>query len=314
MSEKTFTLKSGREVTLSENEQIILERMRDEDGTEYYMSFNGTVDSYTRYCPRDQGEPMVLKGITEAIRSSVTDLVHGMKITDDGCEVLAQMRRKAVGNEFAELSQDELIDLAADLADLILEFPEAANPAQVKRLAEAVVTLQDRQKIMAPARARIGEYLRQKQMAHVSQEKNKSYTRSKSEKVMAEPMSNILDDVREDMYAKRANLLFSDVALFAPVTVRDTKAEFMAVQQKRLAYVLEHNKLSEKQIAVLEEVAEGNVSYSSYGGLHWRGKRLDGRTFDSLKKRGLIDTVSAPGFDRDSHYCIKRPKDEGYQS
>lgn len=311
MNTRVFTLKSGRVLTLTENEMIILERMRDEDGTEYRMVLGGGILlEDQKSAPRDQIEPLLWKDLV------AHDFPRSVKLRDDGREVLAQMRREtSTGNQYAELSMDELVELATERATSLEGSRDADDLhfAEVDYLVDLVKAIKARSDVMAGARARIGEYLRQKQLRHARQEKNKGYTRSKDEKVVPDPMSNILDEVREDMYAKKAKLLASDVALFAPALVRDTKAEFMEVQQRRLAYVLEHNKLSEKQIEVLHEVAKGNVSNSSYSGLHWAGKRLDGRTFESLRKRGLIDSVSGIGFSRDGHYCIKRPADEGYQ-
>lgn len=308
MSERTFTLKSGREVTLDQNEQIILERMRDEDGTEWPMVFSiENVPSLNyRFVPRDQVDGLALAGLVSYFRfDNISNRPSGVLITDDGREVLVQMRRKAVSRQLSELTMGELIELAQDEISAIEPDLEA--------LKSTLYAMEDLHNRTSDARARIGEYLRQKQMGHVRQEKSKGYTRSKGEEVTEEPMSNVLDEVREDMYAVKARLLVSDLALFAPATVRDTKAKFMEIQQRRLAYVLAHERLSEKQREVLEEVAKGNVSYSSYGGLSWAGKRLDGRTFESLRKRGLLTHVSEPGFGRNSHYCLKRPTAEGYQ-
>jgi hypothetical protein len=313
MDARTFTLRTGEKVTLSENEQIILERMRDDDGTEYVMLFSPTavIPTASKFVPRDQVAGLELNALVKYIYS--TEDPRGSAVaaglTSEGCEVLAQMRRSSGAGRYAELSLEDMIEIAAQKADMLVG---AADEILSEDLAYLVQAIKARHDETGAARARIGEYLRQTLLAHERKQESRKWV-SPRDRDEDQLINNVLTEVTADKYAKRAQLLFGDLAQLAPVAVRDTEAEFMAQQQRRLAYVLEHNKLSDKQREVLEEVAKGNVSWSSYGGLRWREKRLDGRTFESLKKRGLLDTVSASRFSSDSHFCIKRPQDEGYR-
>jgi hypothetical protein len=315
MTNRTFTLSSGREVTLSENEMVILDRMQEPDGREFQMVFRGTFAPAQRVCPLDQAEGLMVNGLTASLAEGIGP-IWGMELTDQGREVLAQMHHQedliaqATGDQYAELSLDDLIALAAERAEEFLHSP--GEGALADSLAEVVRAVKARHDEAAPARARVGEYLRQiaiKETRHVYLGRRGSDGNAYGPK----PAPDEIAEIREDQYSGKATLRLSDLRQVVPVRVRDTEGEFFAEQERRLEILMQHAgaKLPEKQKALLPCVAKGHLSSGVSGS--FSGERdctcsgVDGRTLNALEKKIFIGSRVKPGMHGGSILLIKKP-------
>lgn len=289
-------------VSLSENEEIILRRMRDEDGTEYRMVMGGEVLlEDQKAAPKDQVEPLIAKGLLEF------DAPRSARLTDAGRAHLDKIQpvvtEQAQVSQYSELTEDELIELADDLGDAVL----ASERRATQELVAIIRSLKSRRDATAPARRRIGEYLRQQGIVEAKYEKD---IRSDSDyaKRNAKPVPEVLDELRSDTYAGIAKLRFSDLRMLVTPVVRDTKAEFEAEQQRRLE-LWQAEELPEKQAAVLECLAKGHITYHSrthsYSGDStgtWtepercqKCQRPDGRTLEALRRKKVFMRLTGIG-------------------
>lgn len=322
---KSAVLKNGDLVLLTENEAIILERMRDADGTEYEMVFKGPADARQKSAPRDQLEPLYLKGLVNWLVGVDGHGEWGVALTDRGRRVWTRITAEAKAakpnaSQYSELSEDELIELAAQKADDFIHNPVMAD---AQELAAINLALKLRRDITAPARARVGEYLRQQAIAQAKYDAAvrsheelvaKGYTRSS---VSGKAPEGMLSEIRHDEWTGRAQLLLADLQRLVPPTMRDTEAEYFEEQGRRLEHVLRHNpKLPEKQVAVLRWIAKGYVI--SYGSGSYSGSpraksdgvevgRIDGRVMNALKTKGLVDGLPPLGWGHSSLSRIKKP-------
>jgi hypothetical protein len=298
-------------VVLSENEEIILRRMRDEYGTEYRMVTGSTsLLEDQKAAPRDQVEPLGLKGLVEFGSPTVA------RLTDKGRAHLDKIQpvvsQKAQASQYVELTEDELIELADDLGAQVYASGTAGEGRRAALEMTAVVrALKARRDATAPARRRIGEYLRQQGIVEAQYEKDIN-SDSDYAKRNAKPVQDILDELRADKYAGKAMLKFSDLRMLVTPLVRDTKAEFEAEQQRRLE-LWKTRGLPEKQAAMLECIAKGHVTryhstgYTSYSGDNGGGigisvddpkrcqvcQRPDGRTMEAMRRKKVFTTLPA---------------------
>jgi hypothetical protein len=296
-------------VALSENEEIILRRMRDEYGTEYTYCLGGGMPlDGEKFAPRDQVEPLIAKGLVQE------DYPMGAKLTDAGRAHLDKIApvasKQAQVSQYAELTEDELIELASDLGDRVYASGTAGEGRRASLELVAVVgALKARREVTAPARRRIGEYLRQQGIVQAQYEKDISSTSDYARKHARQP-EEAIHYIHSDEWVPTATLRLSDLQRLVTPVVRDTKAEFFAEQEDRLEewkQAAEYKKLPEKQKAVLECVVKGHIVYSYRG---WKGdheccRDIHGATMNSLtSKRHIVTTRSRTGVVRDSKYLM----------
>lgn len=305
----------GQIVTLSDNESIILERMKDADGTEYEMVFKGPADALQKSAPRDQLEPLFLKGLVTYLVGVAGYGEYGVALTDDGRNAWSQIAHKPVAAQFSELTEDELIALASDLGERLADtWGQMAQRDRTQELIAVVQALKIRRDVTAPARRRVGEYLRQV----VIQETKSVYLGSgkgpDGSSYGPRPAEDLIDYKREDEYVGRAELRISDLRWIAPTLVRDTKADFYEEQERRLAILMQHEgaKLPEKQQALLPCIVKGHITRSGYTHSYSGDKsccgRVDGRTVTALVKKSFIGyRVEIGRVNNGSTLMIKKP-------
>lgn len=318
------------EVQLSDNEAVILRRMRDEDGTEYEMAWGdiqgdiGGLKS-VRFVPSDQVEGLRIKGLVTGRAANAYGAMTSVVLTDKGREVLDFLQpvvRKPLGSQYAELGEDDLINLAAQKLDnLFGDDPEAgweASPDVFRDLEGILRSLKARREDSAPAYARIGEYLRQQGIAEAKYQAD--LANEFARKSAREPNQD-LDEVRYDPYTPAAVLRLSDLQRVVVPTVRDTKAEFFAEQERRLEILLERYQrtMPEKQQNILRCISQGHYSYSSgWGGGsrynhsapgsgHDCGDRGNGNTFNALMNRKLTTSRSRIGVHDSTTLMLAKP-------
>jgi len=296
-----FQLRNGGRVALSENEKIILNRMRDADtGSEYDMIFKGPavpVDQQ-RFAPRDQCEPLVIKGLATYIVGVDGHGEFGIQLSADGRYVLDQIAPvnktgalEEKSRQYLELTEDELIDLLAETAEIYAEHLMGI-PADMAAMALA---LKKRRDDAAPARARIAEYLRH---AKIEQDKYEKDIESDSEYTRrnARKPEQVLDHLNKDPWTSGATLLLSDVQKLVTPLVRDTEKEFFEEQAERLELWKtrpEYKKLPEKQKVLLEHIALGHVvsDYRGYRGQQDCCRDTHGSTIRSLREKRIFTTT-----------------------
>jgi hypothetical protein len=198
--------------------------------------------------------------------------------------------------QYRELSLDDLIDLAAQICETGTYV--TPPPQVIGELTSVVRAIKVRHDETAPARRRIGEYLRQLAIKEARpvylgrQVDGSSYG--------PKPVEDEVDFLREDEYAGKAVLRLRDLRQLAPVLVRNTEAEFFAEQERRLEILMQHAgaKLPEKQKALLPCVAKGHL-VSGYSGIYRSTseccERVDGRTVNALVKKDFIGYRVEPG-------------------
>jgi hypothetical protein len=302
----TLTQKGEALVQLSENEEVILRRMRDEYGTEYKYCLGGGMPlDGEKFAPRDQVEPLIAKGLVQE------DYPMGAKLTDKGREHLDKIQpvvsQEAQVSQYVELTEDELIELADDLGARVTASATAVEGRRAALELVAVVgALKARRDATAPARRRIGEYLRQQGIVEAQYEKDVN-SNSDYVKRNAKPVLEVLDELRSDLYARQAKLRLADLRMLVTPVVRDTKAEFEAEQQRRLELWTAQG-LPEKQAAFLECIAKGHMRYSGSGtGYHgdpspWNDPehckkcgRPDGRTMQAMSRKKVFTELPGIG-------------------
>lgn len=287
------------EVQLSENEEIILRRMRDEDGTEYTVVMTGAYHmvKLQKTAPRDQVEPLIAKGLVKL------DEFKSAVLTDKGRAHLDKIQpvvtKEVQVPQYSDLTEDELIDLAENKVQELEEGPNGFVTWDIAQELKAILgALKKRREATVPARIRIGEYLRQQQIAEKQYEQDIN-SGSDYARRHAKAPQDILDEIRSDEYARKAALRLGDLRMLVSPLVRDAKAEFYAEQQRRLERWMqgEGAKLPEKQRVLLSCIAQGHLtkyrSSSDYGGK--RGcptcARPDGRTLNALLRKEHIVSV-----------------------
>lgn len=221
-------------------------------------------------------------------------------------------------SQYAELTEDELIELAT----------QKAESGSTSELAAVLGALKIRREVSAPSRARIAEYLRQQaivQAEHdadvIAQEKNKAEGRKFYGTPKKAP-EDVLDEVRADEYAKTARLRLADLQRLVTPVVRDTKAEFYAEQEDRLQQWVGSKRVTEKQAALLPCIAAGHISShrssGGYSGDHtgtWNDgtrcqtcQRPDGRIMRALLDKNVITTRPSLGWNHPSAMMLKKPE------
>jgi hypothetical protein len=305
-------------VVLSENEEIILRRMRDEDGTECAILFssNAIADKPYKFAPRDQVGGLEIKGLVSYVHPEHNDdrPAVGVQLTDKGRKHLDKIQsvkepEAPKTSQYVELTEDELIELASDLGDRVYASGTAGEGRRASLELVAVVgALKARREATAPARRRIGEYLRQQGIVEAQYEKDIS-SDSNYAKRNAKPVQDILDELRADKYAKKAMLRLTDLRKLVTPLVRDTKAEFEAEQQRRLE-LWQAKGLPEKQAVLLECISKGHMTVSTHTGRSYSGgskgmwheercqkcQRPDGRTLEALRRKDVFGTIPPLGY------------------
>lgn len=310
-------LEDKEPMSLSENEEIILRRMRDEDGTEYDLVFKGPAckGDQQRLVPRDQAETLVLKGLATYLVGTDCYGEWGIVLSPKGRAHLDKIApvKEPSPRQYEELTQDELVNLADELGHQAVSSQGSQEGKRILlELAAVLGALKARNDAGAPARRRIGEYLRQvsikeNEKVYLGQGKGEdggSYGRKK--------VDDLINSLRVDQYSGAGNLLLSDIRFLVPTLVRDTKAEFFEKQEARAAGWLETpegKKLPEKQKAVLPCVAKGHIQYDYRG---WRGtqsccQRTHGATLAALaKKTKIVTTRTKIGMQHGASYMMLR--------
>jgi hypothetical protein len=211
---------------------------------------------------------------------------------------------------YAELGEDDLIELAVQGLDKLFgDDPEAgweADPEIFSSLDAVLRSLKARREATAPARRRIGEYLRHVAINEVAYERTKdsAYSNAKAPR-------DIVDEIRADAYAATARLRLTDLSQVVEPTVRDSQREFYA-QQATIQSGLDTDKLPEKQAALVPCVARGHIT--SHGDGRYSGERgctchlLDGRTMNALVKRDFIGIRQGLGYRANGTLMLIRPK------
>lgn len=296
------------EVQLSDNEAVILRRMRDEDGTEYEMAWGdvqgdiGGLKS-VRFVPSDQVEGLRIKGLVIGRAANAYGAMTSVVLTDKGREVLDFLQpvvRKSLASQYAELGEDDLIDL------LIPAPGQAITERKAMEMVAIAQALKARREETAPARRRIGEYLRHQAINEADYQRTKDSPYSSTK----EPR-DVLDEIRADAYANTARLRLSDLCKVVQPVVRDSEHEFY-MQQATLQSGLDTDKLPEKQAALVPCIAKGHVSH--YGSDNYSGKngctcaRPDGRTVNALLNKDFIGIRMGLGYRPSGTLMLIRPK------
>jgi hypothetical protein len=211
---------------------------------------------------------------------------------------------------YAELGEDDLIELAVQGLDRLFgDDPEAgweADPEIFSSLDAVLRSLKARREATAPARRRIGEYLRHVAINEAAYERTKdsAYSNAKAPR-------DVVDEIRADAYAATARLRLTDLSQIVEPTVRDSQHEFYA-QQATIQSGLDTDKLPEKQAALVPCVARGHIT--SHGDGRYSGERgctchlLDGRTVNALVKRDFIGVRQGLGYRANGTLMLVRPK------
>lgn len=229
---------------------------------------------------------------------------------------LTELREEA--RQYSELTEDEMVAMLAEMAEVYAE-QLVGIPAEMAKIALA---LKARHDATAPARRSVGEYLRQKQI----QEDRYREDLRKQEEAQAEGRryygtpkkpEDVVDQVRTDEYAGTGVLKISELRQVVAPLVRDSKAQFYAIQEERLA-VWQTRGLPEKQAALLKCIAEGHITAHSSGSYSGRNlgfdadrcvcARPDGRTMGALIKKGVVGVRSGLGFNSLSTLMLKKPE------
>lgn len=294
-------------VVLSENEEVILRRMRDEDGTEYPMIVKGLAEDGQKFCPRDQAEPLVTKGLASYLMNS-TRGNYGIRLTDKGRSLLDQIQpvvRKSKAQQYAELGEDDLIALAAELGDRLQYGHQDFLQTRLADLTAVLEALKIRREASAPARKRIGEYLRHLDL------NDREYERTNGRYISAREPKDILDELRADEHAGVARLRATDLVQVVQPIVRDSKHEFY-MDQATILSSLEDVKLPEKQAALLPCIAQGHITRFTSGS--YSGQRgctchlVDGRTANALMNKDFVGTRKGLGYRPTHTLMLVRPK------
>jgi hypothetical protein len=217
----------------------------------------------------------------------------------------APVQEAPKASQYAELTEDELIELADDLAHLTKAD---------KTLVAVVEALKARRDATVPARRRISEYLRQQAITQAEYEKKIKSTFEYERKSARKP-EDVISAVHTDEWVNTAALRLSDLQRLVTPLIRDTQAEFFEEQQARLdawKKTAEYAKLPEKQKALMKCAAEGHIEHGYRG---WRGQEsccqdVHGSTMSSFTKKNHI-VVSRPkvGLRHDRHMLmLKKPE------
>lgn len=209
-----------------------------------------------------------------------------------------------------------MIELASELASDLTEIrSEMVRRDKTEELVAVVRALKVRRDIAAPARRRVGEYLRQvaiQETRHVYVGRNNGPDGSS---YGPRPMEDVIDNKREDDYASRATLRLSDLRRLVPPLVRDTEREFYDEQERRLTLLMqgEGAKIPEKQQALLPCIAKGHITKGrhshSYDGTQGCCALVDGRTINALAKKSFIGSRMKSGHvHNDSVLMFKKPE------
>jgi hypothetical protein len=196
--------------------------------------------------------------------------------------------------------------LAAELGDLLQHGHQDFLQSRLSDLTAVLEALKIRREATAPARRRIGEYLRHVAINEVAYERTKdsAYSNAKAPR-------DIVDEIRADAYAATARLRLTDLSQVVEPTVRDSQREFYA-QQATIQSGLDTDKLPEKQAALVPCVARGHIT--SHGDGRYSGERgctchlLDGRTMNALVKRDFIGIRQGLGYRANGTLMLIRPK------
>jgi hypothetical protein len=213
---------------------------------------------------------------------------------------------KSKASQYAVLGEDDLIGLAAELGDLLQHGHQDFLQSRLSDLTAVLEALKIRREATAPARRRIGEYLRHVAINEAEYERTKDNRYSNAK----EPR-DIVDEIRADAYAATARLRLTDLSQVVEPTVRDSQHEFYA-QQATIQSGLDTDKLPEKQAALVPCVARGHITSHSDG--RYSGERgctchlLDGRTVNALMKRDFIGVRQALGYRANGTLMLIRPK------
>jgi hypothetical protein len=297
--------------------------MRDEDGTEYQMVFEGPVvdADRERLCLKIPGKALLNKLLTSPLVGVDGPGTWGMELIDTGREVLdlIQGTRIRRSSQYAELGEDDLIELAVQKAQEFLSSPGEGEIAD--DLALVTLALKARRDEIAPARARIGEYLRQQAIVEAKYRRDLANSSEYTRKHAKEPVQD-LDVIQADVYVPAVALRLPDLAKLVQPTVRDTETEFFVEQKRRLAILLERYQrtMPEKQQNILRCIAEGHYSYSSGwgGGSSYRhsdqsnghdcGDRGNGNTMNALLNRKLHTSLPKSSMHSSATLMLAQPK------
>lgn len=304
-------------VALSENEEIVLRRMRDADGTEYEVVFKGPAQAgdQQRFAPRDQVEPLVLKGLAVYLTGVAGHGEYGVVLTPKGRKYLDKIQpvTDKLGEHLAEVTAAMYADLTEDeMIELLTQTREkwtSNNVTAVEAMAAMAAiseALQNRRKATEAARIRVGGYLRH---AAIQQEKYDRDMASSSDysRRNAKPPTENIDELRAEEWTKAGELRLSDLQQLVPTRVFDGKQLFMDTQADRLEQWKAHPDyaaLSEKQKALLPCIAAQHISNGYQGWTHDSDAtnrhecytRIHQSTMNSLlKKKHMVGTRTRPG-------------------
>jgi hypothetical protein len=217
----------------------------------------------------------------------------------------APVQEAPKASQYAELTEDELIELADDLAHLTKAD---------KTLVAVVEALKARRDATAPARRRIGEYLRQQGITQAKYEADLASPHEYTRKNARKP-EDVISSVHTDEWVNTAALRLSDLQRLVTPLVRDTKSEFFEEQQARLEAwkrTAEYAKLPEKQRALMKCTAEGHIEHGYRG---WRGTEkccqdVHGSTMSSFtKKHHIVGSRPKVGLRHDRHLLMLKKAD-----
>lgn len=285
-----------------EHDEILLSRMLDTDGTVWELVFKGPTDARQKCIPRDQAEDLVERGLADFL-VDIDGNNWGITISRLGRVRLSELR--PTPNKYSELGEDDLINLAAHLAEVFTTgHGQVANREAAMEMVSVVQALKARRDATEPARNRVGEYLRQQAILEAQYQDDlkrceeaeaagrRSYTTPKQP-------TQVLDEIRSDEYAGTASIRLTDLQRLVPTATTDTKTRFYETQDVRLQ-VWQEEGLSEKQAALLPCIAKGHIkSYTSgsYSGENkgWNHEdncptcsgRIDGRSIQALLRKGI---------------------------
>lgn len=227
-----------------------------------------------------------------------------------------QTQTPVSATRYAELGEDDLIELAVQGLDKLFgDDPEAgweADPEIFSSLDAVLRSLKARRKATAPARRRIGEYLRHQAILTANYRRDTAEGVSDYTRRNATAPKEVVDEVRADAYTGTARLRLDDLKLVAEPIVRDSEHEFY-MQQATLLSSLDTDKLPDRQAALLPCIAKGHITRYRNSG-DYSGKagctcvRLDGRTVNALLKRDFIGSRRGLGYNPSYTLMLVRPK------
>lgn len=228
---------------------------------------------------------------------------------------MSESTTPCTADQYAELTEDELIGLAFDLSLAVL----ASERRETEQLVAVVTALKARRDGSKENRDRIAEYLRHVQIKQDKYDKDMASTSNYTQRNARKP-EDVVDSIREDEWTRGAVLRLTDIQRLVTPVVRDTKTEYFEQQAAWLEEWktrAEYQKLPDKQKAVLECAALGHVSESYRG---WRGdqdetcRSIHQSTMNSLLGKKIF-TGSRPrsggGIHHTSYLTIKRPPYNG---